>query len=75
MSQYPDFTDILKDIQGFLNNYPNETDYWEILNKKLTQRVLRKYPVLSSVTSEMQVSPSAMIPYTRSTIVTRYQSK
>jgi hypothetical protein len=75
MSQYPDFTDILKDIQGFLNNYPNETDYWEILNKKLTQRVLRKYPVLSSITSEMQVSPSAMIPYTRSTIVTRYQSK
>ncbi|MCA1636855.1 MAG: hypothetical protein LC768_00705 [Acidobacteria bacterium] len=74
-SEYPDFTLILKDIQKFLQNYPDEEAYWEILNKKLTRMVLRKYPVLSSITSEMQVSPSAMIPYTRSTIVTRQRSE
>ncbi len=74
-SKYPDFRGILNDIQDFLTNYPNEIDYWEIVNKKLTLIVLRKYPVLSSVTSEMQVSPSRLTPYIRSSIATRYQSK
>jgi hypothetical protein len=74
-SKYPDFRLILKDIQDFLENYPNEEDYWEILNKKLTLMVLKKYPVLLSVTSEMQVSPSRLDPYSRSSIVTRHQSK
>lgn len=72
---YPDFRAILNDIQELLNNYPNEMDYWEIVNKKLTLMVLRKYPVLSSVTSEIQVSPSRLTPYIRSSITTRYQSK
>ncbi len=35
-SKYPDFRAIAKDIEEFLNNYPNKIDYWEILNKKLT---------------------------------------
>ena len=74
-SRYPDFRVILKDIRDFLNDYPNEIDYWEIVNKKLTLMVLRKYSVLSSVTSEMQVSPSRLTPYIRSSITTRYQSK
>jgi hypothetical protein len=26
-SKYPDFRAILKDIENFLNNYPNKTDY------------------------------------------------
>ncbi len=70
-SQYPDFQLILNDIKNFLNNYPDEEAYWEILNKELTHMVLQKYPMLSSITSEMQVSPSAMIPFLRSTTVTR----
>jgi len=74
-SKYPDFRVIVKDIEDFLNNYPNKVDYWEILNKNLTLLVLKKYPVLSSITSEIQVSPSQLIPYLRSSTVTRYQSK
>ncbi len=74
-SKYPDFRVIVKDIEDFLNNYPNKVDYWEILNKNLTLMVLKKYPMLSSITSEIQVSPSQMVPYLRSSIVTRYQSK
>jgi len=74
-SKYPDFRVIVKDIEDFLNNYPNKVDYWEILNKNLTLTVLKKYPMLSSITSEIQVSPSQLIPYLRSSIVTRYQSK
>ena len=74
-SEYPDFLSVAKDIQGFLTNYPNDGDYWEIVNKNLTQMVLEKYPVLSSITTEMQVSPSRLNSYTRSSIATRHQSK
>ncbi len=48
-SEYPDFRAILKDIEDFLNKYPNKVDYWEILNKKLTMMALKKYPMLSSI--------------------------
>ncbi len=74
-SKYPDFRAILKDIEDFLNNYPNKIDYWEILNKKLTMMLLKKYPMLASITSEIQVSPSQTVPYLRSSIVTRSWSK
>ena len=74
-SKYPDFRAIAKDIEDFLNNYPNKVDYWEILNKKLTLLMLKKYPMLSSITSEIQVSPSQKVGYLRSSIVTRSQSK
>ena len=74
-SQYPDFRAILKDIEDFLNNYPNKVDYWEILNKNLTLMVLKKYPMLSSIISEIQVSPSQTVPYLRSSIVIRNQAK
>ena len=74
-SKYPDFRAILNDIQDFLSDYPNETDYWEIVNKNVTLMILRKYSMLSSVTSEIQVSPSRLTPYTRSSITTRFRSK
>jgi hypothetical protein len=72
--KYPDFRAIAKDIEAFLSNYPNKVDYWEILNKKLTFLVLRKYPMLSSITSEIQVSLSKEVSYLRSSIVTRSRS-
>ncbi len=74
-SKYPDFRAIAKDIEDFLNNYPNKVDYWEILNKKLTLLVLKKYPMLSSITSEIEVSPLPKVSYLRSSIVTRSRSK
>jgi len=74
-SEYPDFRLIVKDIQDSLENYPDEVGYWEIVNKNLTLMVLKKYPVLSNVTSEMQVSPSRLVPYLRSSIITRHRSK
>ena len=70
-AEYPDFRLILKDIEGLLTNYPNEDDYWEILNKKITLMVLEKYPAVAKITSQIQVSPSAKVPYLRSSTVTR----
>lgn len=70
-AEYPDFRLIATDIEGLLTNYPNEKDYWEIVNKKITEMVLKKHPSIVEVTSEMQVSPTSLVPYTRSSIITR----
>jgi len=70
-SEYPDFRWLAKYVETLLNNYPNKTDYWEIVNKQVTALLLKKYPALSSVTSEFEVKPSRNVPYTRSSTVTR----
>jgi|GEM_PF-1070071 len=70
-SVYPDFRLVAKDVETFLTNYPNEDDYWEIVNKQLTLFLLRKYPALSSITSEVTADPTRLDPYVRSSRVTR----
>ena len=70
-AEYPDFTVITGDIETLLTNYPNKTDYWEIVNKRITLMVLEKYPAVASITSELQVSPSPKNTYLRSSIVKR----
>jgi len=71
VTDYPDFRVIAKDIEAFLTSYPNETDYWEIVNKKITLLVLDKYSAIESVTSEIEVSPTPAVPYVRSSVATR----
>jgi hypothetical protein len=70
-SDYPDFRLLAKDVETFLTNYPNEVDYWEIVNKQLTSLLLKKYPALTTITSELKVDPSQLDPYTRSSRVSR----
>jgi hypothetical protein len=70
-SEYPDFRWLAKDVETLLTNYPNEDDYWEIVNKEVTALLLKKYPALTSVTCEMKVDPSRNVPYSRSSRVTR----
>jgi len=70
-SEYPDFRRLAKDVETLLANYPNKDDYWEIVNKQITALLLNKYPGLMSVTSDLKVDSSSLIPYTRSSRVTR----
>jgi hypothetical protein len=70
-ADYPDFRWLAKDVETLLNNYPNKDDYWEIVNKQVTALLLKKYPALMSVTCEMKVDPSRLVPYARSSRVTR----
>jgi sugar lactone lactonase YvrE/DNA-directed RNA polymerase subunit L len=69
--QYPDFVPIYNSIENFLVNYPNETDFWEIVNKNLTEKVLADNPAISSVTVNLDVLPTNRLPYERSSTVTR----
>ena len=70
-AEYPDFRLLAKDVETLLTNYPNEDDYWEIVNKRITAVLMNKYPALASVTSEVSVSPTKLIPFLRMSCVTR----
>jgi hypothetical protein len=70
-ADYPDFRWLAKDVETLLSNYPNKDDYWEIVNKQITSLLLNKYRGLTSVTCEIKVDPSSLIPYTRTSRVTR----
>lgn len=73
-TRYPDFRLIAKDIEELLPKYPNKNDYWEVVNKRLTDLVLKKYSSVNRIVSEIEVSPSTVVPYLRSSIVTRGRS-
>jgi hypothetical protein len=73
--EYPNFIPLAKDIETFLTGYPNESTYWEIVNKELTQMVLAKYPALLSITCEIAVAPSQRHPFNRASIVTRQRNR
>lgn len=70
-TDYPDFRLLAKDVETYLTNYPKEDDYWEIVNKQLTLFLLKKYPTVSSLTSEVKIDPTPLDPYVRSTRVIR----
>ena len=74
-SDYPDFRWLAKDVETLLGNYPNKTDYWEIVNKRITSLLMKKYPALASLTCEMRVDPSREVPYTRTSRATRTRRK
>jgi hypothetical protein len=67
--EYPDYVPISTSIDNFLTNYPNETDFWEIVNKSLTQQVLTQNPALDSLQINLEVLPTNRLPYNRTSIV------
>ena len=73
-TDYPDYRAVARDIEAFLTNYPNEQDYWEIVNKGLTAMLLKKYPPLAMITYEIAVEPVQNSPYTRTSRVIRVRS-
>ena len=68
-ADYPDFRWLAKDIETLLASYPNEDDYWEIVNKEITALLLKKYSGVAAVTCEIRVDPTSVVPYTRSSRV------
>ena len=81
--EYPEFLQIFNFIDAFLVEYPNETDFWEILNKNLTTDLLSEpiptvfgfdyelAEVLDSLTVDIDVQPgSSDILVPRSSMVT-----
>lgn len=57
-------------INDFLLNYPNESDYWEVLNQNLVKDIFASHPQMSSMTIKLEVLPNEKSPNSRTTTVT-----
>ena len=67
---YPNFVPIVEKIDKFMKEYPNETDYWEIVNKKLAQSILDEYPTIVSIKIRIDVNHTLGANYNRHSIIT-----
>jgi hypothetical protein len=66
----PDSRMVYQQVTDFLSHYPNEKDYWESVNRNLTKAILAANSTVASVTAKLEVLPTRLAPYTRSTTVT-----
>ncbi|MFM7086858.1 MAG: hypothetical protein ACKOXO_07715 [Cyanobium sp.] len=81
--EYPEFVSIVNFIKDYLVNFPNEGDFWEILNKNLATALLSETiptnfgveyhldEVVDSLTVDLDVSQgSSLVGFPRSSEVT-----
>ena len=71
---YINYVPLAQEIDQFLRRYPNETEYWEILNKNLVDFILEKYPSIGSLRVQVDVSPNVAALYARSSTVLKTRS-
>jgi hypothetical protein len=65
----PDFRIFEREIAGFLASYPNKVDYWEIVNRKLVQRLLELHPNLEELAITIAVRANDSIGFERASTV------
>ena len=63
---------LIRDAAELLMNYPEEYDYWEIVNLSITQSLLEKHSQLDYITLELEILPRENIPYRCISTVTRW---
>lgn len=73
--EYPDFIPLYAYATTFLNEYPEKTDYWEVVIKKLAIAYLGKSPAIASATIELNVYPTKTVPYYHVVTCTADRSK
>ncbi|MEL6229738.1 MAG: hypothetical protein AAFR24_07490, partial [Cyanobacteria bacterium J06627_3] len=54
---------LVRDVAELLISYPEEYDYWEIVNLSITQNLLEKYPQLDYITLQLEIHPRTRVPY------------
>ena len=79
--EYPNFVPIANFVNAFLLGYPNETDFWEIVNRKLVGALLteaiptpygsdyRLGEMVDDLSITLKVHPYTAIPYARASTV------
>ena len=61
--EYPDFEALKTEILTFLKDYPNETDYIEVVNRKLCLALLARHAPVTSVSIDLRTYPTMTITY------------
>ena len=54
-NNYPDVIPIIQQIDKFLTSYPNETDYWEIVNRNLVTYLLEENTDFTSIRVKLEL--------------------
>ncbi|ESA32149.1 hypothetical protein N836_26525 [Leptolyngbya sp. Heron Island J] len=63
---------LIRDAAELLMNYPEEYDYWEVVNLSITQNLLEQYSQLEHITLELEILPREHVPYHCISTVTRW---
>lgn len=58
--------------KNFLADYPNPSDFWEILNKKMAESLVAHFPI-ESMEIELSIIPDETVPVQRRSVM-RYQN-
>jgi hypothetical protein len=60
---YPEVVGFYKLTDKLMKEYPNETDWWEIWNKRVAASLLEAYPMAERVEILVSMHPTFDIPY------------
>ncbi|BAW95977.1 hypothetical protein NIES970_08960 [[Synechococcus] sp. NIES-970] len=67
---YLNFVPMAAEIDRFLREYPNETDYWEIMNRNLAESLFAQNPQMESLRVRLAVAKgSGDEPFNRHSVV------
>ncbi|ANV83884.1 hypothetical protein AWQ21_05500 [Picosynechococcus sp. PCC 7003] len=67
---YINLVPIAAEIDRFLKAYPNETDYWEIVNRHLTELIFANHPQMSALKIKIDIAKGSKAePYARHSVV------
>lgn len=56
-------------VRQFLNEYPNETDFWEIMNGHLVRALLQEFPDMQKLKSVLSLKPDRTLSFPRESTV------
>ena len=69
METLPDFRVFEREIAEFLRSYPNQIDYWEILNRKLVSLMLQRHLCIEELAITIAVHGNDSIGFERASTV------
>ena len=67
--EYPNFLAIKKEIEAYIQNYPDKYQYWEILNKDIATMLAENYSVLENIEVDLTIYPTTEFPIKRHSLV------
>lgn len=70
-----DEAQVANEVKDFLANYPNQEDYWEILNKKLVVFLYKLYPKQKKIETILTIEPDSKKPFSRKSICKLYNGE
>lgn len=63
-------TTLIKEyIHQFLDEYPNQTDFWEIMNVKLVRSLLMEFPDIQKLKSVLSLKPDRTLSFPRESTI------